>query len=43
MEAENSIMHLTIYTCENVFIALGWCSEIIILGFHEHTFQDRDT
>ena len=40
MEAENSIT-LTIYTSENVFIALRWCSEMI-MGFHEHTYQDRE-
>ena len=35
MEAENSIT-LTIYTSEQVFIALGWCS-VMIMGFHEYT------
>ena len=34
MEAENST--LTIYTSEDVFIALGWRSEMI-MGFHEYT------
>ena len=40
MEAENSITP-TIYTSENVFIALGWHSEMI-MGFHEYTYQDRE-
>ena len=40
MEAENSIT-LTIYTSENVFIALQWCSEMI-MGFHEYTYQDHE-
>jgi len=36
MEAENSIT-LTIYSSEHVFIALRWCSEMI-MGFHEYTY-----
>jgi len=40
MEAENSIT-LTIYSSEHVFIALRWCSEMI-MGFHEYTYQDRE-
>ena len=40
MEAENSIT-LTIYSSEQVFIALRWCLEMI-MGFHEDTYQDRE-
>jgi len=40
MEAENSIT-LTIYTSENVFIALG-CGSEMIMGFHECTYQDQE-
>ena len=38
MEAENSITPTT-YTSEQVFIALGLHSEMI-MGFHEYTYQD---
>ena len=40
MEAENSFT-LTIYSSEQIFIALRWCSEMI-MGFHEYTYQDRE-
>jgi len=40
IEAENSIT-LTIYSGEQVFIALRWHSEMI-MGFHEYTYQDRE-
>ena len=40
MEADNSIT-LTIYSSEQVFIALGWCSEMI-MDFHEYTYQDLE-
>ena len=37
MEAENSIiLTIYIYSSENIFIALGWHSEMI-MGFHEYT------
>ena len=39
MEAENAIT-LTIYSSEHIFIALRWCSEMI-MGF-EYTYQDRE-
>jgi len=37
-------MHMHDYsflTSEHVFIAPGWCSEMI-MGFHEYTYQDRE-
>jgi len=36
MEAENSINVTIIYSSEDIFTALGWCSEMI-MGFHEYT------
>ena len=32
--------YIHIYTSENVFIALGWRSEMI-MGCHEYTYQDH--
>jgi len=40
MKGENSIT-LTLYTSENVFMALGWCQKMI-MGFHEYIYQDRE-
>jgi len=40
MEAENSIT-LTIYSSEQVFIALRWHSEMI-MGFHEYNYPDHE-
>ena len=37
-EAENSIT-LTIDSSENIFIALGWCSEMIMVFMDVHIFQ----
>jgi len=37
---EDSIT-LSIYTSDNILIALGWRPEMI-MGFHEYTYQDHE-